>query len=276
MQALGGLAILIGIALIYKLYTFLSENPAVAVALGLGVAALVWALIKAADKKRQEEDESAKRKHEKLLSVTRSIADAHKKTLYIREKQTVYKDAYGDYKFDRWNSEKKYFIKEKVFPALFESGIEPFDIEEDSSVWLELERVIDTTVSEFSSTQIELVNFDDISTGQEYEIVCQEILEALGWTVNNTPTSGDQGADLIAEKEGCRLVIQCKFYSTSVGNKAVQEVVAATRYYEADLGVVVSNNTFTKSARQLAESNSVILLHHDDLESLEELVTKAA
>ncbi|MPR12648.1 restriction endonuclease [Microvirga tunisiensis] len=276
MQALGGLAILIGIALIYKLYTFLSENPAVAVVLGLGVVALVWALIKGAEKQKQEENESARRKHEKLLSVTRSVAETHKKTLYIREKQTVYKDAYGDYKFDRWNSEKKYFIKEKVFPALLESGIEPFSLDEDSSVWLELERVIDATVSEFSSTQVDLVDFDNISTGQEYEIVCQEILENLGWAVNNTPTSGDQGADLIAEKEGCRLAIQCKFYSSSVGNKAVQEVVAATSFYVADFGVVVSNNTFTKSARQLAVSNGVILIHHDDLESLDELVSKAA
>ncbi len=81
--------------------------------------------------------------------------------------------------------------------------------------------------------------------------------------------SGDQGADVIAERGGRRAVIQCKRYQSPVGNKAVQEAYAAARFQDAGYAVVVTNSIFTKSARQLANKNGILLMHHDDLSSLE-------
>ena len=52
----------------------------------------------------------------------------------------------------------------------------------------------------------------DIISGEHYEIaVPQLLLQAEGWRCRTTPATGDQGADLIAEADGCRVVIQCKF-----------------------------------------------------------------
>ena len=62
-----------------------------------------------------------------------------------------------------------------------------------------------------------------------------------------------------------RLVVQCKLYSGSVGNAAVQEVIAAREYEYADLAAVVSNGPFTASARELASAANVLLLHHDEI-----------
>ena len=67
-----------------------------------------------------------------------------------------------------------------------------------------------------------------------------------------TPGSGNQGADIIAEKDDRRVVIQCKFYNGAVGNKAVQGAYAAAAFQDAPYAVVVANSVFTKSARQLA------------------------
>jgi restriction system protein len=64
-----------------------------------------------------------------------------------------------------------------------------------------------------------------------------------------------------------RIVVQCKFYSSPVGNKAVQEAAAARLHERADQAIVVSNAAYTKAARQLAGTTGVILLHHDDLAS---------
>jgi restriction system protein len=72
--------------------------------------------------------------------------------------------------------------------------------------------------------------------------------------------------DIIAERDGKRIVVQCKFYSKPVGNKAVQEA-AARLHGRADKAIVVSNAAYTKAARQLAGTTGVILLHHDDLDS---------
>jgi restriction system protein len=53
-----------------------------------------------------------------------------------------------------------------------------------------------------------------------------------------------------------------------VGNKAVQEAVAGRAHYGAQFSGVVSNATFTPSAKQLAASNAVLLLHFSELDGL--------
>ena len=73
-----------------------------------------------------------------------------------------------------------------------------------------------------------------------------------------TSRTGDQGADVIAEKNGKKIIVQCKLYSKPVGNKAVQEVFAAKQFYNGDLGIVITNNDYTKSARQLANSTNIL------------------
>src|SRR5689334_19233914 len=97
-------------------------------------------------------------------------------------------------------------------------------------------------------------------TGAEFEVYVARLLKENGWSVSGTPTTGDQGADLIASKENRKLIIQAKCYSGSVGNSAVQEVVGAMKFYDGTEGCVVTNSTFTPSARALAQKTAVRLI----------------
>lgn len=99
----------------------------------------------------------------------------------------------------------------------------------------------------------------------EFEEHCKTLLLNAGWKALTTSGSGDQGADVIAEVNNRRLVVQCKYYSQPVGNSAVQEVVAARLFYSAHLAAVVSNAPFTKSAQELAKKSNVTLLHQTRL-----------
>jgi restriction system protein len=87
--------------------------------------------------------------------------------------------------------------------------------------------------------------------------------------------SRDQGVDVVAEKDGCRVVLQCKLYARPVGNKAVQETAAGRAYEQADYGAVVTNHKYTLAAEQLAATNGVLLLHYRDLPDLENLLANA-
>ena len=51
-------------------------------------------------------------------------------------------------------------------------------------------------------------------------------------------------------------------------NKAVQEVVAAKAIHRCTRGIVVTNNYFTASARQLANANDIELVDRDGLRNL--------
>jgi HJR/Mrr/RecB family endonuclease len=102
-----------------------------------------------------------------------------------------------------------------------------------------------------------------------FEKECASKLRAVGWTTSCTPNSGDQGADVVGEKNGERFVFQCKLYGRPVGNKAVQEAYAAKAFYGASRAAVISNSGYTASARNLAASTGVILLTPRDLHSLQ-------
>ena len=107
--------------------------------------------------------------------------------------------------------------------------------------------------------------FDARMDPLDYEKHCALQLERAGWSPRLTAATGDQGADVIASRDGKILVLQCKLYSQPVGNDAVQQVYAARGFQVADIAAVVSNQSYTKAARQLANVNGVRLLHHEQL-----------
>ncbi len=108
----------------------------------------------------------------------------------------------------------------------------------------------------------------NVSSPIDYEKQIATNLKKLGFEARTTKASGDQGADVLASKDGVSFAIQCKMYSKPVGNKAVQEANAGRDFYKKDYGVVISNAGFTKSARQAAHACGIILLNDNQLESL--------
>lgn len=103
--------------------------------------------------------------------------------------------------------------------------------------------------------------------GYQYEQECARYLKTHGFRqVSQTPQSGDQGVDVIAYRRGLRYGIQCKYYSSSVGNKAVQEAYAGAAYYDCDVAVVMTNSDFTPAARKLADQIGVMLWENQDPE----------
>ncbi len=99
----------------------------------------------------------------------------------------------------------------------------------------------------------------DEMTGTEFEVLVANLFHSMRFSVQITKSTGDQGIDVIAEKNGIKYGIQAKCYSGSVGNSAIQEAVAGKQFYGLDKVFVVTNNKFTKSAIKLAQSNDVVL-----------------
>lgn len=108
----------------------------------------------------------------------------------------------------------------------------------------------------------------DLMTGQEFENFLKTLFERMGYKAMLTKFSNDQGADLIMNRLGEKVVVQAKRYSQKVSNNAIQEVVAAIKQYGVDRGIVVTNNEFTRSAIELAKSNNIELIDRIKLENL--------
>lgn len=100
----------------------------------------------------------------------------------------------------------------------------------------------------------------DAMTGTEFEDYVAARLQRAGWQVTFTSASGDYGVDLIAQKDGKSVAIQCKRHSKSVGVAAVQQVVAGARHHGCTKSIVVSNQEFTEAAKQLAYTHGCQLI----------------
>lgn len=106
------------------------------------------------------------------------------------------------------------------------------------------------------------------SNGFDFEYWVANSLALFGWKATVSTASGDQGVDVVAELNDVSVGIQCKLYSGSVGNKAVQEIISGIAHYGLDRAVVISNAIYTKSAYDLASSTNVLLLSHRDIPEL--------
>lgn len=114
-----------------------------------------------------------------------------------------------------------------------------------------------------SKSQISLI---DQMEGPAFEQFIASLLRKSGYEkVQSTGGSGDQGVDVLAEKDGVRYAIQCKRYSHALGNTPIQEVNAGRQHYGCHVGVVVTNNYFTAGAKELASSCKVLLWDREKL-----------
>lgn len=196
--------------------------------------------------------------------------------LIARNKQLWIKDRYGDTDPDIWFNELRQFIQKRInrlepacsnFPeycrdaALRHSCNHFLEYNDKEFLFGAIAQLVDFCMWQEEDEANESDNHDEPADGHEFEHHVARILRDNGWSVCHTGKSGDQGADLIAEKESRRYVIQCKFSTYPISNSAIQEAHAGRGFHRAKFAAVVTNSDFTRSARQLAASIGVDLIH---------------
>jgi restriction system protein len=229
-----------------------------------------------------------------------SIIKEHIKALALKRKQTVKYDDYGNVIYGKWLIEIDYFINHVLSKDITirnilssENNFQANNIEKlinkkatrkskkAYELWKKLPKRLDIhekiklAVDLYSENELlkehsvdkDYNNIDiENLTPFEFEHYCADILKANGWkNARVTQASGDQGIDIVAEYGDLKAVFQCKKYSSPVGNKAVQEIIAGKQFSQADIASVVSNVSYTQSAKQLAQTTGVHLLHYSEL-----------
>jgi restriction endonuclease Mrr len=126
-----------------------------------------------------------------------------------------------------------------------------------------LRRFIDERERDFTLKSVHsgaLGRFNDLD-GAGFEALIKRLYEGAGYTAQLTGRSGDQGADLVVVRDDAKKVIQAKLRrKMTVGNDAVQQVVAAKAIYNCPEAVVITNSSFTPKAQELARVHGVELV----------------
>lgn len=111
-------------------------------------------------------------------------------------------------------------------------------------------------------------NYDNME-GHEFERFCAELLLKNGFeSAEVTQGSGDHGIDILAEKDGITYAIQCKCYSSNIGNAAVQQAHTGKSIYRKDIAIVLTNRYFTPQAKEEAQALGVKLWDRDKLNDM--------
>ena len=188
--------------------------------------------------------------------ATRLLSREHEATLGLKYRSCI--NEYGVLDSPRWRREAKRFVDTVVMPhASFENTGR--DTEHGRLAY----ETLLSEVTEHASQIAPAATFNVLAsdaTGVVFENRCANIFDGLGWNAQTTGIGADQGADVIARFDQKTLVLQCKNYSQPIGNKAVQEVIAAKAFYGATHAAVVGTAPFTEAAYQLAARADVVLL----------------
>lgn len=221
--------------------------------------------------KEQLKEEKQKEKREKdlldkLSKEIDSIIENNIKIIAAAYRTSVTSNSFGKKNYNKFILELADFIEDNS--KVLEEARAFIEVNYDNA---EINFVNDSVIEAIEEQIEELnqnVDYTDDIDPFEYEHFCAEEFKKNGWVAEATQGSSDQGVDVKASKGGIDLVAQCKRFSKPVGNKAVQEVVAGIKYYAANKGIVIAPNGFTKSAKKLAESNNIDLIHHSEIKDL--------
>jgi restriction system protein len=210
-----------------------------------------------------------------LEQLALKVVDVHRDVLARKKNQTLYPDDYGNLRDDAWLRELRYFVRHVLLPldtsclgavedqVIASPAFTTFTNVDDKQIVDYWARFLDDNIE--AEERHVYLQFQHSMTGHEYEEYVADQIRSLGWKAKVTSGSGDHGADIIAEHDGSRVAIQCKFYRTPVGNKSVQEAFSAKSFYDCDFACVVTNSSFTPAARKAAAKLGVALLHHENL-----------
>jgi restriction system protein len=101
----------------------------------------------------------------------------------------------------------------------------------------------------------------------QFEKIVDLVYQKHGY--NSTRRGGaspDGGIDLVIEKDGQKLAVQCKQWKTwKVGVKPVREFLGALKDAGIERGVFVTLNGYSEPAKQLADKHGIEMLNETEL-----------
>jgi restriction system protein len=110
-------------------------------------------------------------------------------------------------------------------------------------------------------------------TPEGFEEFVAELFEALGYDVERSGGTGDEGADLRVRRRGLLAIVQCKYHSRGVvGSPELQKFLGTIHHTASHKGFFVTTRTFSLAAEKFVAEHPIELI---DGPRLVELVQQA-
>ena len=107
-------------------------------------------------------------------------------------------------------------------------------------------------------------------SGEQFENDLGIVYRQLGYQVHFTPTTGDQGVDLVIRKGGRTTIVQCKRHKNPAGPAIARELYGTLVASGADEAILACTGGFTKGVKEFVRDKPIILLSTSDIAKMAE------
>jgi restriction system protein len=126
--------------------------------------------------------------------------------------------------------------------------------------------------SQARRAELKLAQLTSLSP-ESFEEFVAELFEALGYEVEQTGGSGDEGADLRLRRKDLLAIVQCKYHKRGVvGSPELQKFLGTIHHTRSHKGFFVTTSTFSLAAEKFVADHPIELV---DGPRLVELVHEA-
>jgi len=99
----------------------------------------------------------------------------------------------------------------------------------------------------------------------EFETLVKLLFERVGYQVQTTPHTGDDGIDLVLQKDNQTELVQCKRFKNNVSVQVIREFYGVMVDCRCAKGYVVTTGHFTAPARDFAAGKGIHLIDGPEL-----------
>ena len=114
----------------------------------------------------------------------------------------------------------------------------------------------------------DLFSIIDGMDAQRAVLFCASLLKETGSKKVKILSRSEEGVDILLERYGVKYAIWCQWDTCPLGEAPVREVMEGLKAFDRDVGLVLTNSTFTTEARELVQNDRMILWDRTQLEKL--------
>lgn len=122
----------------------------------------------------------------------------------------------------------------------------------------------------FKEQQTRLTNLKNLQAlgGHKFEELMTRLFSHMGYDAQRTRGSGDGGIDIVAERRGEKVLIQCKNHKHPLGPASIRDLYGVMMASGAKRGIVVCTSTFSEGAKAFAKGKGIDFIDGDEVINL--------
>ena len=97
-------------------------------------------------------------------------------------------------------------------------------------------------------------------TGHQFEDAVAAVFRRAGYDAKVSKHGGDGGVDIVLQKEGKRIAVQCKAHKTPIGPSVARDLLGTMAPFGFDEGIIASRSGFTGGVYEFTQDKRIALM----------------